>query len=81
VRPQFPNLGCEETDVVRLSPYARGSKTKKQLAVDLTTLDFLVTEANPNRRPLFFIELKTGPGSIVILLFIDVIRADGRSTD
>jgi len=64
VQPHFPNLRCEETEVVRLSPYARGSKTKKQLAVDLTTLDFRVAEINPNHRPLFFIELKTGPGSI-----------------
>jgi hypothetical protein len=64
VQPRFPNLHCEETEVVQLLPYARGSKTKKQLAVDLATLDFLVTDANPSHHPVFHIELKTGPGSI-----------------
>jgi hypothetical protein len=64
VKPRFPDLRCEETEVVQLSPYARGAKTKKQLAVDLAALDFLVSEAHPALRPIFHIELKTGPGSI-----------------
>jgi hypothetical protein len=63
VQPQYPDLHCDETEVVYFSPYARAAKTKRQLAGELRTLDFLVSEM-PAGRPLFHIELKTGPGSI-----------------
>jgi hypothetical protein len=60
---QFPTLKLEETDPVRLSPYAykRGDETKRQKAASLSALDFRVSE---HGRPLFHIEQKTGPGSI-----------------
>lgn len=64
IQPRFQYLRCEETEIVQLSPYARGSKTKKQLAAELTTLDFLVADIHQSCQPLFHIELKTGPGSI-----------------
>ncbi|MBM3746371.1 MAG: hypothetical protein FJW34_11295 [Acidobacteria bacterium] len=64
VQPKFPNLLCEESEVVRLTAFARGAKTKKQLASELALLDFLVSEIAPVPKPIFHIELKTGPGSI-----------------
>lgn len=60
----IPNYGtylCEEKEKVRLEPYIRAGKTKKQAAAHLDTLDFLVTGS---KGPLFHIELKTGSGSI-----------------
>lgn len=64
VQPQFPNLLCEEREVVQLTSFARRAKTKKQLAAELALLDFLVSEIVPAPKPVFHIELKTGPGSI-----------------
>jgi hypothetical protein len=59
--PRFGAFLCEEKEEVRLEPYARAGKTKKQAAAMLDTLDFLVKGADT---ALFHIELKTGPGSI-----------------
>ena len=64
LQPQFPNLLCEEREVVQLTPFAHRTKTKKQSAAELALLDFLVSEVAPARKPVFHIELKTGPGSI-----------------
>jgi len=59
---QFPDLTLVETDPVRLLPYQRGAKTKRQAAETLDALAFRVERA-PGQ-PIFHIELKSGPGSI-----------------
>lgn len=66
VQPRFPTLRLEETEAVRIEPYTRKSKTKKQAAETLEILDFHVFETSEQGResPLFHIELKSGPGSI-----------------
>jgi hypothetical protein len=66
VQAEFPSLRLEETEAVRIEPYARKSKTKKQAAESLEVLDFHVFETSEqsNKSPLFHIELKSGPGSI-----------------
>ncbi len=65
VLPRFPTFRLEETEAVILSPYARAGKTKKQGAITLNQLDFLVSEVVDGApQPRFHIELKTGPGAI-----------------
>jgi hypothetical protein len=65
IKPQFNHLDLVETEPVILSPYARGSSTKKESAETLTILDFLVSDVSKKpAKPLFHIEQKTGPGSI-----------------
>lgn len=62
-----PSLGLrmDETEPVRLSPFARAQKTKRASAGALRELDFCVFDgAAPDSRALFHIELKSGPGSI-----------------
>lgn len=67
VTPDLPMLRIQETEEVRIEPFARRPKTKQQAAKLLTVLDFLVsfTEASNAPEPVFHIEQKTGPGSIV----------------
>jgi hypothetical protein len=65
IEQQFPDYHLVETEEVQLVPYAPGGKTKKDAAADLDHLDFLVSERHgAAERPLFHIELKTGPSSI-----------------
>lgn len=65
VQPVMPQFVLRETDVVRLTPFARAGRTKRQGAEDLTDADFLVSEASRGQEiPRFHIELKTGPGAI-----------------
>jgi hypothetical protein len=65
IKPHFSHLNLVETEPVFLSPYARRTSTKKQSALSLSALDFLVsdTRASP-AKSLFHIEQKTGPGSV-----------------
>lgn len=66
VRTSYPNFNLEETDPIQLTPFVRGSKTKRQSAETLKHSDFLVSEhVGDQIIPRFHIELKTGPGSIV----------------
>lgn len=52
-------------DIVRLTPFAKASRTKRQDAEKLTNADFLVSEASCGQAvPRFHIELKAGPGAI-----------------
>ena len=60
ITPYFGTFICEEKEKVRLEPYARAAKTKKQAAA-VGHARFYWAGAN---KPLFHIELKTGPGSI-----------------
>lgn len=64
VQPRFPSLLCEESEVVQLAAFTRRGKTKRQLAAELARLDFLVSQTQPGLKPLFHIELKTGPGAV-----------------
>lgn len=66
ITPELPHLRLTETEEVYLAPYVRGGKTKKSAASELEYLDFLVeqTSGDEERKPLFHIELKAGPGSI-----------------
>jgi hypothetical protein len=65
IKPRFANLALSETEPVYLSAYARSAATKKQRALTLSVLDFLVSDAAATPLlPLFHIEQKTGPGSI-----------------
>jgi hypothetical protein len=65
VKPSFPQLHLIEKEEVYLSPFARKSKTKRQAAESLDTLDFRVEERPPEAgKPLFHIELKSGPSAI-----------------
>lgn len=65
IAPLAPSLSLAETDVVTLSPYVRGGKTKRQAAELLDTADFLVSEkVDGNVAPKFHIELKAGPGAV-----------------
>jgi hypothetical protein len=60
----FP-FSLRETEEVRLSPFARAAKTKKVAATALSDLDFVVAEGTGSEcRPLFHIELKSGPGAV-----------------
>ena len=65
VVPVVPSLTLRETDVVTLSPFARGKRTKRQAADDLADADFLVSEKTADGEvPRFHIELKAGPGAM-----------------
>lgn len=60
-----PGFVLKETDVVRLTPYVRREKTKRQAAEHLDSADFLVSErVGDTDTSRFHIELKAGPGSI-----------------
>jgi hypothetical protein len=65
IEARYPTFRLQESEEVRLSPYARQTKTKKQAAATLGVLDFLVTEARGARAvPIFHVEQKSGPSSI-----------------
>jgi hypothetical protein len=65
ITPEFPQLFLLEKEEVYLSPFSRKGKTKKQAAESLSELDFLVEQRPPEPgKPLFHIELKSGPGAI-----------------
>jgi hypothetical protein len=55
MQPRFPHLTMTQTDPVRLTPYQKASTPRP------SRLDFLVSD----RAPLFHIEQKTWPSSIV----------------
>jgi hypothetical protein len=64
VQPEAPEFRLIETEVVRLEPFVRRSKTKRFAATTLDQLDFLVAErVGLAEHPRFHIELKSGPGS------------------
>jgi hypothetical protein len=65
ITPEFPRLFLLEREEVHLSPFSRKGKTKRQAAEALIVLDFWVEERPPRKgKPLFHIELKSGPGAI-----------------
>lgn len=66
VKPEFPDIDLNETDEIRIEPFARKAKTKKEGAKSLASLDFVASRANElaPATPLFHVEQKTGPGSI-----------------
>jgi hypothetical protein len=54
-----------EREEVYLSPFTRKGKTKRQAAESLNVLDFWVEQRPPaGGKPLFHIELKSGPSAI-----------------
>lgn len=61
IQPGHPELSLAETEPVRLEPYQRQAKSKREAAKTLTTLDFTASKAGV---VLFHVELKSGPASI-----------------
>lgn len=64
VRPHFPELDLRETDKIRVEAFARRPRTKKEEAKLIRVLDFLVFELGTEERTVFYIEQKSGPGSV-----------------
>jgi hypothetical protein len=65
ITQQFANLRLEEREVVQIEPFIPGKRSQKAKAGTVETLDFCVHDANcPEGGPLFFIEMKAGPGSV-----------------
>jgi len=64
VHPRFPQLELRETDKIRVEQFARRLKTKKEEAKLIRVLDFLVFEHGTEERTVFYIEQKSGPGSV-----------------
>jgi len=65
IKPDFPRLHLLEREEVYLSPFTRKGETKRQAAESLNVLDFWVEERPPaGGKPLFHIELKSGPSAI-----------------
>jgi len=63
VQPSFPNLQLEEIDIVQIEPFIPG---KRAAASKKSAVDFLVRNTALEGSPLvFFIELKTGPSSLL----------------
>lgn len=62
IAPHHPRLQLLETEAVEVRGYARKATTKLQSSKTLNTLDFLVSEDD---KPLFHIELKSGPMSVL----------------
>jgi hypothetical protein len=69
VTPVVPDLSLGETDQIRLAPFQPGRRSKRQLAEELESSDFVVTEQADSceLRPVFHIELKSGPGAPTIM--------------
>ncbi len=65
IRRRFPSFRLKETEVVRIEPFVPGRRSQRAKAQSLSVLDFEVVDDRHSRtKPIFYIELKTGPGSI-----------------
>jgi hypothetical protein len=65
VKPEFPGLKLEETEVVKLAPFIPGRRTKRVKSETLAVVDFAVfDDSTGHQEPVFYIEMKSGPGSI-----------------
>lgn len=63
VTPHFPNLELQEIDVVQIEPFIPG---KRSALSKKAAIDFQVTDNSLEGKPVvFFIELKTGPSSLL----------------
>jgi hypothetical protein len=63
ILPHVPELALEEIDAVQLSPFVPGKRNAKQKK---SAIDFLVRDKSLASAPvLFYIELKTGPSSLL----------------
>jgi len=62
---KFPQLRLEERDVVQLEPFVPGRRNQKKKAESVSDLDFVIYDDGPSQgKPVFHIEMKSGPGSI-----------------
>lgn len=65
VRREFPNLRLEEREIVQIEPFVPGRRSQKTKAETIETLDFCVVDQSAaSNQPLFYVEMKAGPGSI-----------------
>jgi len=65
VAPEFPALTLEETEVVKLEPFVPGRRTQRTKSGTLSVVDFAVfDDTSGGHEPVFYIEMKSGPGSI-----------------
>jgi hypothetical protein len=65
VEPGYPSLKLEETEAVKLEPFIPGRRTQRRKSEGLAVVDFTVfDDASDRYDPAFYIEMKSGPGSI-----------------
>ena len=90
VQPFHPNLELEEIDVVQMEPFVPGKRSamSKKSAIDFRVIDTSLSD----KAVVFFIELKTGPSSLLddkgmrefqldvndYVDIVNVMRAEGK---